>query len=53
MQNRQYGTVADGIEELVGMPRRRERAGLRFAIADHASDDEIRVVEHGAEGVAE
>ena len=53
MQNRQHGTVADGIQELVGMPRRRERAGLRFAIADHTGDDQVRVVEHGAERVAE
>ena len=53
MQDRQYRAVGDGIQELVGMPRRRERAGLRFTIAHHTSDDQIRVVEHGAEGVAE
>ena len=35
------------------MPRRRERTGFRFAIAHHAGDDEIGVVEHGAERMAQ
>ena len=29
----------------------RERAGLRFAVADHAGDDQLRVVEYGPVGV--
>jgi hypothetical protein len=53
MQDRQYGTVGDRVQELVGMPRRCEWAGFRFAIADHASDDQLRVVECGTERVAE
>src|SRR3984893_12971603 len=53
MQNREHGTVGARVQELVGMPRRRERPGFRFAIADHASDEQIRVVEYGAERVAE
>ena len=35
------------------MPARRERACLRLAVADDAGDEEIRVVERGAEGVHE
>ena len=53
VQDRQHGAVRRGIEELVGMPRRGERSGLRLAVADDAGDDEIRIVEDGAERVAE
>ena len=42
-----------GIEKLVRVPRGRERTGFRFAIADHARDDEIGVVEDGAERMAQ
>jgi hypothetical protein len=43
--------VVDGIEELVGVPTGGERAGLGFAVADDDGDDEVRVVECGAESV--
>ena len=33
------------------MPAGRERAGLGLAVADDAGDDQIGVVERGAEGV--
>jgi len=33
------------------VPGRRQRAGLGLAVADDAGDDEIRIVEGGAEGV--
>src|ERR1700733_9594212 len=49
VQNRQYGTIGDGIQELVGMPRCREWPGFRLAIANHASHDQLRIVEDGAE----
>ncbi len=45
MQDRQHGAVALGIQELVRVPTRCQRPGLGLAIADHACDDEIRVVE--------
>ena len=35
------------------MPARRERARLRLAVADDAGDEQVRVVEGGAEGVHE
>ena len=41
--------VACGVEEFVGMPCRRERARLRFAVADGNGRDEVGVVEHRAE----
>ena len=49
----QDGAVADGIEEFVGVPGGGERAGLGFAVADAAGDDEVGVVEGRAEGVRE
>ena len=36
MQDRQHRAVGDGIEELVGVPAGRQRAGLRLAVADDA-----------------
>ena len=51
MQDRQHRAVADGIEKLVGMPRRRQRPGLGFAVADHHRHQQVRIVEGGAEGV--
>ncbi|MGY4362179.1 hypothetical protein ACVW0J_008672 [Bradyrhizobium sp. i1.7.7] len=40
-----------GIEELVRVPGRRERAGFRLAIADDAGDDQVGIVECGAIGM--
>ena len=45
VQDRQHGAVADRIEELVRLPCRGQRAGLRFAIADDTGDDQIGIVE--------
>jgi hypothetical protein len=45
VEDRQHGAVADRIDELVGMPGGGERPGLRLAVADHARDDELGVVE--------
>ena len=41
----QDGSVAHRIEELVRVPRRGERAGFRFTVADDTGNDEIRIVE--------
>ena len=51
MQDRQHRAVADRVEELVRMPRRRQRPGFGFAVADDDRDDQIGIVECGAEGV--
>ena len=53
VEDRQDGAVVDRVEELVRVPARGERPGLRLAVADDAADDEIRVVEGGAVGVGE
>src|ERR1700689_1566504 len=45
MQHRQDRSIANRIQELVRMPRGRERTGLSLAIADYDRDDEIRIVE--------
>ena len=53
MQNRQHRAVRRRVEKLVRMPARRERPGLRFAIADDGGHDEIGVVERRAIRVTE
>jgi hypothetical protein len=49
VQDRQHRSITDGVEELVAVPRRRHRPGLRLAVTDDARNDEIGVVERGAE----
>ena len=49
MQDWQHGSVASGVEELVRVPCRRKRAGLGFPVADHASHEEVGIVERGSE----
>ena len=53
VQDRQHGPVADRAEELVGLPRGGQRAGLGLAVTDDAGDDQARIVERGPEGMAE
>ena len=40
-----------GLRNLLRVPARRQRPGLGLAVADHAGDRQIRVVEGGAEGM--
>ena len=51
VQDRENGTVSDGVEEAVGFPTAFERSGLGFTVADHAGDDQIGIVERRSEGV--
>jgi hypothetical protein len=53
VQDRQNRSVRDRIEEFVGLPGGRQGAGFGFAVADDAGDNEPRVVECGAKGVAQ
>ena len=53
MQDRQHRAVGGGIQEFVGVPGGCERPGFGFAIADDAGDDQVGIIEHGAEGMAE
>src|SRR5262245_60960605 len=49
----QNAAVARRVEELVAVPASGQRAGLRLAVTDDAGNDQVRVVEGGAEGVAQ
>ncbi|MGY3080095.1 hypothetical protein ACVWZZ_006503 [Bradyrhizobium sp. LM6.10] len=51
MQDRQHRAVMGGIEELVGVPGRCERAGLGLAVADDTGDDQVGIVEGRAIGM--
>ena len=53
VQDRQHGAVGRRVEELVRVPARRERPGLRLAVADDAQREQIGVVEHRPVGVHE
>ena len=53
MKNGQDSAVALGIEKFVAMPTGGERSGFRFAVADHAADEQIRIIKRRAVGVRE
>ena len=51
MKDRKHRAIARGIEKFVGVPAGSQSAGFGFAIADDASDDQVRIVESRAIGV--
>ena len=51
VQDGQHGAVARRVEELVGVPAGGQRAGLGFAIADHAAGHQIGIIEDRAMGM--
>ena len=53
VQDGQHRPVAGRVEEFVAAPTGGERTGLRLAVTDHTRNDQVRVVERRAEGVAE
>ena len=53
VQDRQHAAVAGRVEKLVAVPAGGQRPGFRLAVADDAGDDQVRVVERGAVGVAQ
>ena len=53
VQDRQHGSVVDGVEEVVRMPGGGQRPGLRLAVPDDTADHQTGVVEGGAVGVRE
>ena len=53
MQNRQHRTVADRIQEFVGLPARGKRTGFRLAVADRDRRNQIRIVEDRSECVCD
>ena len=53
VQDREHGTIAGGIEELVRVPARGERPGLGLAVTDDAARQQVGVVEDRAVRVDE
>ena len=51
MQDGQHGAIGRRIEKLVRVPGGRQRPCFRLAVANDAGDQQVRVVEGGAEGV--
>ena len=53
MEDGEDRAVRDRIQELVRVPRRRERSRLGLAVADDAGDDQVGIVEGRAVGVGD
>src|SRR5271167_4733388 len=53
VQDGEDRAVANGVEELVDMPRSRQWAGFRFAISDHRGDNQVRIVKSSTASVRE
>ena len=53
VQDRQHRAIARRVQEFVRVPARGQRPGLRFAVADHAGDDEIGIIKRRAVGVGQ
>ena len=53
VQDGQNSTVTDRVQELVGLPRSRQRAGLSFTVAHGAGHDQVGVIEGGTKGMSD
>ncbi len=53
VQNGQHCAICRGIDELVGVPARRQWSGFRFAVTHDAGDDQVGIVEGRAVGMDE
>ncbi|MNO98927.1 hypothetical protein D3C76_906880 [compost metagenome] len=53
MQDWQHRAVTRGVEELVGVPTGRQRPRFGLAITDHASDDQVGVIERRTVGMGQ
>src|SRR6185437_8168926 len=51
MKNGQHFSIANRIQELVGMERAHKRAGFGFAVPDYDSNDQIRIIKRCPECV--
>jgi hypothetical protein len=51
MQNRKDGAVPRGVQKLVRVPTRRQRARFRLAITNDATRHQIRIVENRPMGM--
>ena len=53
MQNGQHRAIGNRVQQLIRLPCGRQRAGFRFTVADNAGNDQLRIVERRAEGMAQ
>jgi len=53
VQDGQHRPIMDRIEKLVRVPTGRQRSGLGLAVADHADDQQIGIVERRAVGMGQ
>ncbi len=53
MKDRKNRAIAHRVQKFVGVPTCGQRASFRFAVADDAGDDQIRIVEGGAIGMSQ
>jgi hypothetical protein len=53
VQDRQHSTISARVDELVGVPRGRERSGLCLTVADDTGNHQIGIVQYSAVRVAE
>src|SRR6202158_3067363 len=53
MKDGKHRAIARGVQKFVGMPTGSQCPGLSFAVADDATDDQIRVIEGGAIGMSQ
>jgi hypothetical protein len=53
VEHRNDRSVTRGVQELVRVPARCERAGFCLTVSNHAGDEQVGVVEGGAERVRE
>ena len=53
VQDGQHSAIADRVQELVGLPRSRQRAGLSFTVANGAGNDQIGVIESSTKSMSD
>src|ERR1700677_2368337 len=53
VKDRQHYPICDGVEKLVGLPRRGQGACFRLAVTDNAGDDQPGIVKSSSKGMTE
>ena len=53
VQDRQYGAIGHGVQEFVGLPGGCQGTCFRFTVTNHASDNQVGIVECRSEGMAQ
>ena len=53
VQDGQHSSIGNWVEKFIGLPCGRQGAGFRFTVTNDAGSDQIRIIEHSPEGMAE